>query len=1279
MADLLTLDRRTRSHLVLPDSALQLDRSPLKEARTALRNQVEVVEQVVEAEDSDEDPILLSPKKTGNSNKRSLESPQTSLVQINSRFKRLKSEPYPDIPRVDTNGRPSHTRHGSETTVTAAKKPLTKHSAPPSVSKKPSSFGSSENQAGFSPSKPRAMSVPVFPTSLPSFPAIDLRHPPPSPTRSRSRSRSPSKHEPPKLDITILPQSTSLQSIPDEKEPAMDVDIRSPERVQRSVKEQETPIPYESTPKPRRDRPTAHELDKPMDSGSSVPIGDPATPPRAYSPTPSSPLTPIPDTPLPIIKERTLAPQPPSDGWGSNLMDSAIVVTNTVATSSSTQSNSRDGITAVPDATAPKSVRPQAHSRVPLPKRPPVIPKPVATGKSGPSRRPLPTAASSSKPIPATSTQLAPVGAEKGKNAFSLLMENRQPMTEKEKRMAAKTGSKAKVQQMRPKDGHASVKPSTTIKSKMKTRTKPTEKLPVPIIIPDEDEEESQSITQDRQEMQVDLKEQSVESPDPIPPEPMPTSPPTSLFSEDLRADAELEPNNEVVVQDRIEERPKIQRASSLFSLDGDISLLDASTPTALETGVELSSNQVPQSGLTLPAQDVFGTPRPMVVDDPVAIPAGVLPSPLEITAPEVNKAPDSKGKGKRAPRKKGAVNMPPRPTRTTRSASSRKHEAEAPVQPCALSINDKELGSSMTDGPAPATVEPPPSAWVRGKKAAATPPPAETESTGIEPVFQSNDPPPEEDTSPAVLSDDPFGSELSEPPSDMDEDEPEESQVAQAPAPISMEAKKPPSLTGLRRSPSPRAVQASLARAALPKTPAKSSSASPSKLPRSSSMFAPSLNATRPSRPALATAGSSYAELESALGKLNAPPPSRPSTSMGFNRDNSDDDSDAPMGSKDDTSIRRSALGIGRPSSAGSNASSASKSGLPVFKRPAPIQKDSRGIFMPASKSAVRKPGAIMRGGQSIYDRVAGGVRGQKASQRTALPTVIGSPVKGGATTTMVTDGDADFVMGEFEAGPSNQGDLTLADITMASDVESSEAEGSSKAKKKEKEDKSRRASMALHSLSQSLNDIRTAESMLPPSPPRRAGLRSTSSTYPSSSAEKNTEESSKKEAPATTLSILSDCKVFVDYRSDDPHVTETWIQMLKDLGARIMTRLGPTCTHILWKDGLPSTINRYRSLNVPKPFVVGNNWIVSCAQEGKRVDETEFLVEIEDYKFAAAGHKRRKSMIPKLRPDFTDTENNGDSAVPDGDVSMNSDISMSSDLTPLERARMRQSLRTQ
>ncbi|EEB95928.1 hypothetical protein MPER_05027, partial [Moniliophthora perniciosa FA553] len=152
-------------------------------------------------------------------------------------------------------------------------------------------------------------------------------------------------------------------------------------------------------------------------------------------------------------------------------------------------------------------------------------------------------------------------------------------------------------------------------------------------------------------------------------------------------------------------------------------------------------------------------------------------------------------------------------------------------------------------------------------------------------------------------------------------------------------------------------------------------------------------------------------------------------------------------------------------------------------------------------------------------------------------------------------------------------------------------------------------------------------------------------------------------------------DCKVFVDYRSDDPLATETWTQMLKDLGARIMTRLGPTCTHILWKNGLPSTINRYRTLNDPKPHVIGNSWVVTCAQESRRVDEAEYLIDLEEFKYAAeaaAGHKRRKSMIPKLFTGSGEGADTEDWGTPDGDVSMDSNTSISSDLTPLERARL-------
>jgi len=87
-------------------------------------------------------------------------------------------------------------------------------------------------------------------------------------------------------------------------------------------------------------------------------------------------------------------------------------------------------------------------------------------------------------------------------------------------------------------------------------------------------------------------------------------------------------------------------------------------------------------------------------------------------------------------------------------------------------------------------------------------------------------------------------------------------------------------------------------------------------------------------------------------------------------------------------------------------------------------------------------------------------------------------------------------------------------------------------------------------------------------------------------------------------------------------------------------MTRVGSTCTHIVFKDGLPSTVNRYRCVGIfssfsdslvhggpsllsdPKPKVVGLTWVVECIEKRKHIDEEKFLIDLEDFKFATA-HK--------------------------------------------------------
>ncbi|KAF9268685.1 hypothetical protein L218DRAFT_524311 [Marasmius fiardii PR-910] len=1271
MADSTTVEKRTRSHLTLPDSTLQLDRSPLKEARSALRNRIELTTHAEDG-DSDDDPILLSPNKTtSNLQKRALESPQTSYPKFNSRYKRFKSsEPEAFALFNPTNIKPSHSRHLSEGTA-VKKTGSAKRSAPPSIVKKPSS-SSSQKTPALANRKPRAKSVPVF-LSLSSIPSIDFRNPPASPTRARSRS--PDKREP-KLDITFLNIKSALDPIVDETELSMDVDTPtpSPQRHQKpgSVQRSLLPSVSDATPKPPHHSTLSLVAPTPTAVADHAlgPQNEPSTPSQTSFLEPLSPLTPLVETPAPTEKHAPSDQYLVEDSRGSALKVQAHLL-NTSTPDTPTPTDCAIGACLDTDThtIGTNSSRIQRPSRVPLPKKP----KANSTVDGGIFTVPPPMTASTS--------QSADVGNKRNdpsRNAFKVLMGNRQRMTEKDKELqnknkktSSKSAGKARdVEDSRSKETKEAKK-TVTIKSKMKARTKPQEPRAIPTFADDEEEEDQEMDKPDVQPDPYQIPDEYTK-PDAASStfvhEPggtvIPSSPPTSLFSDDqVGADSKIEsPMAE-------RESPVNYRASSLFSLNDEKSIEVPVNPedshNGFDSGTELFS---PLSEVAI-SDDIISDTTANNLAEPVAEVMAVTAEskasalPPDPVVAEQSTFSGSKGKGKRGPRKKAVLGSTHRPTRVTRSTSSRQQEIEASALPSLDSGTRATPSSSVAHNTVPAAT--PPSIRSRRKKVDPTDPPLSSE------VFK---PASHRVGDPITIletvnrPDSALSSELSS-LSDSEDETTEESEVLQFSTSSNSVMSQLPVKSKL--APSPSLPQASVARAALPKTPTKSRSASPSKLPRSSSMFASRVNDNQDLRPELAVAGSSYVDLESLLHKLREAPPSRPNTSMGFNRDKLVDDSDVQMQSKDDASVDRSKIGIGRPSSSRPS----SKSSLPVFKRPAPVSKDSRGVFIQSGKGALanRKQGAIMRGVPSIYERVAGGVRGQKASQKTALPTVIGSPVKGGGLTT--TEGDV--IMEDAEAGPSDaQDDLTLADITMpGADMEAESS--SSKGKRKEREEKSRRASMALHALSQSLNDISTAreaEAMQPPTPRRRAGLRSSSSTYPSSSVGKNPTDN-KKEPEPPRLSVLSDCKVFVDYRSEDPLITETWVQMLKDLGARIMTRLGPTCTHILWKDGLPSTINRYRLLNDPKPFVVGNNWVVSCAQESKHVDETEFLVELKDYTFAAAGHKRRKSMIPKFVANYDDTER---TAAQDADVSMDSNTSLSSDLTPLERARMRQSMRT-
>ncbi|KAG9312049.1 hypothetical protein JVU11DRAFT_7329 [Chiua virens] len=112
------------------------------------------------------------------------------------------------------------------------------------------------------------------------------------------------------------------------------------------------------------------------------------------------------------------------------------------------------------------------------------------------------------------------------------------------------------------------------------------------------------------------------------------------------------------------------------------------------------------------------------------------------------------------------------------------------------------------------------------------------------------------------------------------------------------------------------------------------------------------------------------------------------------------------------------------------------------------------------------------------------------------------------------------------------------------------------------------------------------------------------------------------------SSLKILKRCAIFVDVRTDD--AGSLFVDMLKGLGAKIMGRLGRSCMHIVYKNGHPNTLIRYRLLDGPKPAVVGIAWVVECVEK-RRLDEEKFKVNVDMINVAGGSHKRRRSMVPK------------------------------------------------
>ncbi|GJE91497.1 BRCT domain-containing protein [Phanerochaete sordida] len=357
------------------------------------------------------------------------------------------------------------------------------------------------------------------------------------------------------------------------------------------------------------------------------------------------------------------------------------------------------------------------------------------------------------------------------------------------------------------------------------------------------------------------------------------------------------------------------------------------------------------------------------------------------------------------------------------------------------------------------------------------------------------------------------------------------------------------------------------------------------------------------------------------------------------------------------------------------------------------------------------------------------------KASRMTSLPTVEGSPVKGGGNVdeaaeaaeedvAMITDSPEEA--NPFAPGPSGAAS-TPTDVPPAADDTTPQQKEARAAYK----DDSRRVSMVSRMLAQSA----AASPMTPPrKPPASEGKgkgRAVSSTFPSTKAQDARTEpvargtgagahvarphrsstltsmsvdASPVEAGAsstsntstgtngatTSVRVLKGCVVFVDVKNENGlDVGSLFVEMLQQMGAKILSRVGQSCTHIVYKDGLASTSNRWRALNDPKPLVVGIGWVVACAEQKAHVPEQKYLISM-DMENIAGTNKRRKSFLPKNilespeRPSQSPQipPNAGDTS---GDRSLEVTFSPASEgasannsfehLPPLERVRRRQS----
>ncbi|XP_052870700.1 uncharacterized protein LOC128276268 [Anopheles cruzii] len=122
----------------------------------------------------------------------------------------------------------------------------------------------------------------------------------------------------------------------------------------------------------------------------------------------------------------------------------------------------------------------------------------------------------------------------------------------------------------------------------------------------------------------------------------------------------------------------------------------------------------------------------------------------------------------------------------------------------------------------------------------------------------------------------------------------------------------------------------------------------------------------------------------------------------------------------------------------------------------------------------------------------------------------------------------------------------------------------------------------------------------------------------------------SEEREGPRSIRDVLRDVVVYVEVRSGSDNRSNGIKQHIASLGARVNERLLKDTTHVIFKDGLLSTFQKAKKMNIP---VVSILWIEACTRHTCLMNPSEFKISnLERYENPELFKRirRQKSMQP-------------------------------------------------